>query len=332
MCSSDLTRILQAANAVIGNNPKLFEKSLWSEHGLGDPIKVLSMHDDEAEAETIAMLLSAHKFERRANFSDYAILYRGNHQARVIEQALRRERIPYTISGGQSFFDRAEIKDIIAYLRLIANEDDDPAFIRAITTPKRGVGQATLEVLGEFAGQWQCSLFAAAMKGGLEAKLNERQLRPLREFCEFINRIEAHAHREGHAGELLDQMLEAIDYEAHLYDNGDDRAAQNKWQNVLDFTQWLKTKGSGGRDGDEDHRSLLDLTQMVALMTMLDGKDEELDAVRMSTLHASKGLEYPHVFLVGVEEGILPHKGDEDEPVEKLAARIEEEQIGRAHV
>ncbi|WP_339939270.1 UvrD-helicase domain-containing protein, partial [Undibacterium luofuense] len=226
-------RILQAANAVIGNNPKLFEKSLWSEHGLGDPIKVLSMHDDEAEAETIAMLLSAHKFERRANFSDYAILYRGNHQARVIEQALRRERIPYTISGGQSFFDRAEIKDIIAYLRLIANEDDDPAFIRAITTPKRGVGQATLEVLGEFAGQWQCSLFAAAMKGGLEAKLNERQLRPLREFCEFINRIEAHAHREGHAGELLDQMLEAIDYEAHLYDNGDDRAAQNKWQNVL---------------------------------------------------------------------------------------------------
>ena len=325
MCSSDLTRILQAANAVIGNNPKLFEKSLWSEHGLGDPIKVLSMHDDEAEAETIAMLLSAHKFERRANFSDYAILYRGNHQARVIEQALRRERIPYTISGGQSFFDRAEIKDIIAYLRLIANEDDDPAFIRAITTPKRGVGQATLEVLGEFAGQWQCSLFAAAMKGGLEAKLNERQLRPLREFCEFINRIEAHAHREGHAGELLDQMLEAIDYEAHLYDNGDDRAAQNKWQNVLDFTQWLKTKGSGGRDGDEDHRSLLDQTQMVALMTMLDGKDEELDAVRMSTLHASKGLEYPHVFLVGVEEGILPHKGDEDEPVEKLAARIEEE-------
>ena len=133
------------------------------------------------------------------------------------------------------------------------------------------------------------------------------------------------AVREGHAGELLDQMLEAIDYEAHLYDNGDDRAAQNKWQNVLDFTQWLKTKGSGGRDGDEDHRSLLDLTQMVALMTMLDGKDEELDAVRMSTLHASKGLEYPHVFLVGVEEGILPHKGDEDEPVEKLAARIEEE-------
>ncbi|MBC3883627.1 UvrD-helicase domain-containing protein [Undibacterium griseum] len=319
------TRILQAANAVIGNNPKLFEKSLWSEHGLGDPVKVLGMQDDEQEAEQVAIMLSAHRFERRAKFSDYAILYRGNHQSRVIEQALRRERIPYTISGGQSFFDRAEIKDIIAYLRLIANEDDDPAFIRAITTPKRGVGQATLEVLGAFAGQWQCSLFAAVFKGGIEAKLTDRQLRPLREFCSFINQVEAHAHREGHAEQLLDDLMKEINYEGYLYDSFDDRAAQNKWQNVLDFTQWLKTKGSGGKDGTDDHRSLLDLTQMVALMSMMEGKDEEPDAVRMSTLHASKGLEYPHVFLVGVEEGILPHKGDPDTPIEVLAARIEEE-------
>ncbi|MFZ6757715.1 UvrD-helicase domain-containing protein [Undibacterium sp. Ji50W] len=319
------TRILQAANAVIGNNPKLFEKALWSEHGLGDPVKVLGMQDDEQEAEQVAIMISAHRFERQAKYSDYAILYRGNHQARVIEQALRRERIPYTISGGQSFFDRAEIKDIIAYLRLIANEDDDPAFIRAITTPKRGVGLATLEVLGEFAGQWQCSLFAAVFKGGIEAKLPDKQLRPLRNFCSFINQVEAHAHREGHATELLDDLMKEINYEGYLYDSFEDRAAQGKWQNVLDFTQWLKTKGSGGKDGSDDHRSLLDLTQMVALMTMMEGKDEEPDAVRMSTLHASKGLEYPHVFLVGVEEGILPHKGDPDAPVETMAARIEEE-------
>lgn len=319
------TRILQAANSVIGNNPKLFEKSLWSEHGLGDPVKVLGMQDDEQEAEQVAIMISAHRFERQAKYSDYAILYRGNHQARVIEQALRRERIPYTISGGQSFFDRAEIKDIIAYLRLIANEDDDPAFIRAITTPKRGVGLATLEVLGEFAGQWQCSLFAAVFKGGIEAKLPDKQLRPLRNFCTFINQVEAHAHRESHASELLDDLMKEINYEGYLYDSFEDRAAQNKWQNVLDFTQWLKTKGSGGKDGNDDHRSLLDLTQMVALMTMMEGKDEEPDAVRMSTLHASKGLEYPHVFLVGVEEGILPHKGDPDAPIETFAARIEEE-------
>ncbi|RJG02716.1 UvrD-helicase domain-containing protein [Noviherbaspirillum sedimenti] len=320
------TRILQAANAVIGNNPKLFEKSLWSEHGLGDPIKVMAMQDDDQEAEQVAIMLSAHKFERRAKFSDYAILYRGNHQARIIEQALRKERIPYTISGGQSFFDRAEIKDIISYLRLVANGDDDPAFIRAVTTPKRGVGQSTLEALGSFAGQWQCSLFEAVFKGGIEAKLADRQLHPLREFCNFINQLEARASKRGeNAAELLDDMMKEINYEGYLYDAFDDRAAQSKWQNVLDFTNWLKEKGKGGRDGTGEEKSLLELTQMVALMSMLEGRDEEPDAVRMSTLHASKGLEYPHVFLVGVEEGILPHKGDPDAPIETLGARIEEE-------
>ena len=323
------TRILQAANAVISNNPKLFEKSLWSEHGLGDPITVTAMQDDEQEAEQIAILLSSHRFDRQAQFSDYAILYRGNHQARIIELALRKERIPYTISGGQSYFDKAEIKDIISYLRLVANQDDDPAFIRAITTPKRGVGLATLEVLGEFAGQWQCSLFEAAFKGGLEAKLPERQLRPLREFCTFIQRLEARAAKTNvandSAAQVLDDMMKEIDYEAYLYDSFDDRQAQNKWQNTSDFVSWLKEKGSGGKDGTDPEKSLLDLTQMVALMTMLEGRDEEPDAVRMSTLHASKGLEFPHVFLIGVEEGILPHKGDPDAPFDTLGARIEEE-------
>ncbi|MDB5798832.1 MAG: rep [Paucimonas sp.] len=325
------TRILQAANAVIGNNPKLFDKSLWSEHGLGDPIRVMAMEDDEHEAEQIAIMLSAHRFERRTRFSDYAILYRGNHQARIFEKALRRERIPYVMSGGQSFFDRSEIKDIISYLRLIANADDDPAFIRAVTTPRRGVGQSTLEALGAYAGQWQCSLFEAIYKGGIEAKLNDRQLRPLQEFGDFINQLEARASRTGaagtgdNAGSVLDDMMKAIHYEAYLYDTFDDGQAQSKWQNVMDFVTWLKEKGSGGRDGTDPEKSLLDLTQMVALMSMLEGRDEEPDAVRMSTLHASKGLEFPHVFLVGVEEGILPHKGDPDAPDESIGPRIEEE-------
>jgi ATP-dependent DNA helicase Rep len=321
------TRILQAANAVISNNPKLFEKSLWSDLGEGEPIQVCAMRDDEYEAEQVAALLSAHRFENSSQFSDYAILYRGNHQARVIEQVLRKERIPYTISGGTSYFDRAEIKDIISYLRLIANQDDDPAFIRAITTPRRGVGQATLEALGAFSGQWQCSLFEAAFKGGIEAILNERQLTPLREFCDFINNIEAQAGKPGGAlaAELLDHLLKSIEYEGYLYNTFDERQAQSKYENVIDFVSWLKEKATGGRSGDGDERNLLELTQMVALMTMLEGQDEDPDAVRMSTLHASKGLEYPHVFLVGVEEGILPHKGDPDAPFETLGARIEEE-------
>lgn len=325
------TRILQAANAVIANNPKLFEKALWSEHGLGDPVKVMAMEDEEAEADQVVIMLSAHKFERRAKFSDYAILYRGNHQARVFEKALRRERIPYVMSGGQSFFDRAEIKDIISYLRLVANGDDDPAFIRAVTTPKRGIGQVTLEALGSFAGQWQCSLFEAVFKGGIEAKLTDRQLGPLREFCDFINQLEARASRVSAAGSgenaaaVLDDMMKEINYEAYLYDTFDDVQAQNTWQNVLDFTGWLKEKGTGGREGTDPEKSLLELTQMVALMSMLEGRDEEPDAVRLSTLHAAKGLEFGHVFMVGVEEGILPHKGDPDAPADSIATRIEEE-------
>jgi len=325
------TRILQAANAVIANNPKLFEKILWSEHGLGDPIKVLAMDDEEAEADQVAIMLSAHKFERRAKFSDYAILYRGNHQSRALEKALRRERIPYVMSGGQSFFERSEIKDIISYLRLIANADDDPAFIRAVTTPRRGIGQATLEVLGSFAGQWQCSLFEAVFKGGLEAKLGDRQLEPLRAFCDFINQLESRAASVGaaatgeNAAAVLDDMMKEINYEAYLYQTFDDMQAQDKWQNVLDFVDWLKQKGNGGREGEDLEKSLLELTQMVALMSMLEGRDQDPDAVRLSTLHAAKGLEFGHVFMVGVEEGILPHKGDPDAPAASIAARLEEE-------
>ncbi|HEX7988070.1 MAG TPA: UvrD-helicase domain-containing protein [Duganella sp.] len=325
------TRILQAANAVIGNNPKLFEKSLWSEHGLGEPINVLGMANDDQEAEQVAIMISADHFQRKNKWSDYAILYRGNHQARIIEQSLRKERIPYTISGGQSFFDKAEIKDIISYLRLLANTDDDPAFIRAVTTPRRGVGQSTMETLGTFSGQWQCSLFEAVFKGGIEALLTDRQLGPLRDFCNFINNLESRASRPGPSGsgdnaaQVLDDLLEAINYESYLYDMFDERAAQGKWQNVMEFTNWLKERGRGGKDRDGDEKNVLELTQMVALMSMLEGQDEDPDAVRMSTLHASKGLEYPHVFLVGVEEGILPHKGDPDAPAETIAARVQEE-------
>jgi ATP-dependent DNA helicase Rep len=325
------TRILQAANAVIGNNPKMFDKKLWSEHGLGEPIRVLGMQNDDQEAEQVAIMISADRFQRKNKWSDYAILYRGNHQSRVIEQSLRKERIPYTISGGQSFFDKAEIKDIISYLRLVANENDDPAFIRAVTTPKRGVGMATLEVLGALSKQWNCSLFEAVFKGGLEAKLADRQLLPLREFCNFINNLESRASRPGPSGSgenaaaVLDDMMKEINYESYLYDSFDDRAAQGKWSNVLEFTNWLKERGNGGKDKSGEEKNLLELTQMVALMTMLEGKDEEPDAVRMSTLHASKGLEFPHVFLVGVEEGILPHKGDPDASVETIGARVQEE-------
>ena len=311
--------ILTAANHLIARNPKLYPKRLWSEHGVGDPVQVICNDTDEQEAESVVVRLQAHKFERRGTYADYAILYRGNHQARVFEQALRKERIPYLLSGGQSFFERAEIRDLIAYLRLLVNDDDDPAFIRAITVPRRGVGTATLQALGSYAGQRHKSMYAALFEIGLESRLAARQLEPLRHFGEFIQRIAWRAGREP-ALQVLDDLLGAIDYRAHLYDTLDEKAAASRWQNVSDFIDWMKKRvaqadtppggtqsGAGGGRGT----TLLELAQTISLLSQLDRKDGDADAVRLTTIHASKGLEFPHVFIVGCEEGLLPHGGDE---------------------
>ena len=297
-----VSRILRCANAVIGNNPKLFEKKLWSDIGEGDLIQVVEAKSETHEAELVAMKLMAHRFDHNTRFGDYAILYRGNHQARIIEQQLRNSKIPYVISGGQSFFDKAEIKDVLAWLRLIVNEDDDPAFIRAVTTPKRGVGNTTLERLGAWAAQQQVSLFAAVYEDGFIEQVQAAQYKPLREFCELIHSMQQRAPREA-AGPLLRELLAAIDFEVWLYDSDEPRPAETRWKNVQELVSWI------GKKGEEDGKTLIEITQTIALITLLEGRDEEeVDAVKLSTLHASKGLEYPHVFLIGCEEEILPHR------------------------
>ena len=295
-------RILKAANNVIAHNEKLFEKTLWSELGHGDPIQVSVCRNNESEAASVVMKLQAHRFEQRGKFRDYAILYRSNHQARLLEAQLREQKIPYLLSGGQSFFDKAEIKDLTCYLRLLANTDDDPAFIRAATTPKRGIGAATLQTLGQYAGERHVSLFQAAGEEGFAQRCAARQLEPLREFCQFIARLQERAAREP-AQQVLPDLLAAIDYETYLYDSEEERTARNRWANVCEFTEWINKKG------EEDGKTLIDLVQSIALINLLDKQNsEDIDAVQLSTLHAAKGLEYKHVFLVGVEEGILPHR------------------------
>lgn len=329
--------VLDAANQVISRNPNLFGKKLWSTLGTGEPIQVVVMDNEEAEAESVGMRISASRFERNARWKDYAVLYRGNHQGRLFEQTFRELRIPYVIAGGQSFFDKAEIRDIIAYLRIIANEEDDPAFIRAVTTPKRGVGQASLTALGDTATELKCSLFDAVHDDLAATRIAARQLEPLRVFVDFIRNIQWRAGRgrtdgaaatpaEG-ASELLDELMKYIDYERYLYDTQEERAAQTRWQNVLELTNWLKRKAQ------EDGLTLAQLVQHIALITMLERSedDEDPDAVRLTTIHASKGLEYPYVHMVGVEEGLLPHFGKDDEygdankDAEALDVRIQEE-------
>lgn len=344
-------RILAAANHVISHNSNVFGKKLWSSLGTGESIQVTPMDSDFIEAESIAMRLSAARFERQAEWRDFAVLYRSNHQARVLEQALRDQRIPYTISGGQSFFDKAEIRDVLAYLRLLANDSDDPAFIRAATTPRRGIGQSTLQALGQFASTRQTSLFEAVFEIGKTDILPMRQYQTLMVFAQYIQRLQERASGRnsivstglpgiGLPGEhvaldgavpdsparILDDLLTDIRYEAWLYDTLDEKPAQKRWLNVLELMQWLKRKA------DEDGLTLLQLVQHVALVTMLERNEEDdPDAVRLSTLHASKGLEYPHVYLIGVEEGLLPHLGRDDEDISPdeaetaLSLRIQEE-------
>ena len=295
-------RILRSANALIANNVKLFDKRLWSELGLGDAIRVTPCVDDESEAELVAMRIAAGKFEHRSRYGDFAVLYRGNHQARVFERALRAQNVPYTVSGGQSWFEKSEVKDIVAYLRLIANDDDDPAFVRAITTPKRGIGAQTLDRLGQAGRRLGSSLFAAIFEEDVRSELPSRQREALDSFAALISGLRYRAEREP-AGRLLDELLASIAYEDFLFSTLDKADAQRRSDTVREFVAWLSRKG------ESDEQNLLELTQKIALLTMLEGQEGEApDAVHLSTLHAAKGLEFGHVFLVGVEEGILPHR------------------------
>ena len=295
-------RILKVANQVIANNPKLFPKTLWSQLGEGEVVRVVACQSETHEAEFVAQQIARNKLIYGANFADFAILYRGNHQARLFEDALRSARIPYQISGGQSFYDKAEIKDVLSYLRLLANPDDDPAFLRAATTPKRGIGDTTLGKLNDYAKQHECSLFQAAQSMEALAALNAKNREAVQQFVYLMQDYQARAAADD-AGEVVQNLLQEIEYETYLAGAEENsKAAEIRWKNVQDLAGWLAKKG------EEGEKKLIELTQTIALMTLLEGRDEgEVDAVKMSTLHASKGLEYPFVYLVGCEEGLFPH-------------------------
>jgi ATP-dependent DNA helicase Rep len=296
------TTILSAANNVIQNNPKIFDKKLWSELGYGEAINIIACKTEEAEADTIARKIILHQLQRQANFSGYAILYRSNHQARILEQTLRNYQLPYTVSGGQSFFDKTEIKDISAYLKLLVNDNNDPAFIRAITTPKRGIGQVTLEKLANYATSRRISLFAAIFEEGFAALCKDTQLEEITNFGNFINNLQFRMHKDP-VGELLNELIYKIKYEEYLYDHDTAKSAEKRWGNVLNLVEWLNKKA------EQDNKSLPELVQTITLINMLDGRDDkEINAIKLSTLHAAKGLEYPYVYLISCEEGILPHQ------------------------
>ena len=325
--------ILRAANAVIANNPKLFEKKLWSELGDGEPVQVLESDSEEHEAErAVARIQALRGRGGEVQFRDFAVLYRANHLAKVFEKALRRASIPYRVSGGQSFFDRIEIRDLCAWLRLIVNNDDDPAFLRAITSPKRGIGHQTLTSLGEFASRWKSSMFEALFAQSLGTALSARSVASLHEFGRFVNDLEFRArHTQGaeDAKPFLLGWLKDIAYEQHLRDSAESEAlATSRWANVLDFVDWIAKRCGGEMENDgsttltSEKHSVLDVAQSISVIVSLAERKDEQNVVTLSTLHAAKGLEWPHVMLAGVNEGLLPFLSDDDE---MTAQRLEEE-------
>ncbi len=307
--------ILRAANAVIANNPKLFEKKLWSEFGDGEPVRVIECDGEEHEAERAVARIQALRGAGEApHFADIAILYRANHQSRAFEQKLRAAQIPYKVSGGQSFFDRAEIKDLTAWLRLLVNPDDDPAFLRAATTPRRGLGHQTLAALGDFAGQRKLSLFEALAAPSLPALLKTRALDGLHEFGRYVGDLEQRARvADGQeaARALLLAWLTEIGYEQHLHDGADsDKQAAARWSNVIDFVDWIARRCEGNEASGGERQTVLQVAQTISVILSLAERGDEQDMVTLSTLHAAKGLEWPHVVLAGVNEGLLPFRSD----------------------
>ncbi|HFG1569463.1 TPA: DNA helicase Rep [Vibrio cholerae] len=308
------SRILRAANILIANNPHVYQKALFSELAEGEKLKVILANNEDHEAERVTAEIIAHKFLNRTEYRDYAILYRGNHQSRLIEKSLTQNRVPYKLSGGTSFFARAEIKDIMAYLRVLVNPDDDNAFLRIVNTPKREIGPATLEKLGSYANMRGKSLFTASFELGLEQHLSGRGLENLRRFTEWLVAIADNAER-GNTVEAVRALVRDIRYEDWLYEtSASPKAAEMRMKNVSDLYSWIVSDLEGDNP-DQQEKTLKEVVQRLTLRDMMERGEEndDSDAVQLMTLHASKGLEFPYVYLIGAEEGILPHQTSIDE-------------------
>jgi ATP-dependent DNA helicase Rep len=302
--------ILKAANSLIANNPHLFEKNLWSDLGFGQPIRILRTRHEEDEAEQVVAELNHHQFVHRTPHKEYAILYRGNHQSRVFERMLRENNIPYYLSGGMSFFAYSEIKDIMSYLRLIANPDDDNAFLRIANVPRREIGPSSLEKLSNFSNKYDHSLFSACFDQFLRESIGNRASANLSGFANWIKDYSLRCESENPVT-VVKELIADIDYERWLTDTSKDEAdAIRRMDNVNELVNWLERLAAKDNEAD--------LATLVAKLTLLDtldkdNEDKDENKVHLMTLHASKGLEFPHVYLVGVEEECLPHRASIEE-------------------
>lgn len=309
--------ILETANALIANNSHVFEKTLWSDKGFGDRIEILPTKTDEDEAERIASMILERRLNQKKQFSDFAVLYRGNHQARILEFKLQHFKIPYKLSGGTSFFARSEIRDLMSYLRILINPDDDNALLRIINIPRRRIGPTTLEVLGRYAQERNQPLYACISEMGLTSRLDPEAARRLSQFQELIE-VARRDLLVGRGMQAIEALVEGINYRGWLSDqSSSEPMAERRWANVLQLLEALKKDLKDDENDietadetDSDDTAIEAAIRKLVLRDILEREEEEDDSdrVQLATLHAAKGLEFPDVFLIGVEEELLPHK------------------------
>ena len=303
--------ILESANALISHNDHLFDKKLWSNLGEGDKIRIVPCRSAEHEIETVIGEIMKFNFRDKAKYQDMAILYRSNHQSRLFERYLRSNNIAYKLSGGTSFFERAEVKDVLAYLRLIVNTADDAAFLRVINTPKRSIGASTLEKLGNYANERQISLFAASQEMGFSQRVSGKASALIQSFITWLNDLIVSSH-EAKPHAIVERIVTEIAYEDWLKNiSSSDKQAEFRMDNVYEIIDWTRRLYEDG-EGKED------LGEIIAHMCLMDllernQEEEEENAISLMTMHTAKGLEFPYVFMVGVEEEILPHANSMEE-------------------
>lgn len=301
--------ILNAANVVISNNPHEMTKTLWSEMAPGDPIQVIHTRNEDAECDRVAHEILDRHVRNRIDFKDFAVLYRGNHQARLLELKLQAFQVPYKLSGGTSFFARAEIKDLMCYLKALINTDDDNAFLRIINLPRREIGASTLKALGEYASMREVSMFDACNEMGLEQVMRPAQVEKLRKFTTWLS-AKYQQCMQGDPIQTIRELIYEIDYEGWIYQNSASEAtAEKRMQNVYFLVDSIRNTMERLQEDDPD-AGVEEAINRLILIDLMDRQEEEEDEnkVQLMTLHASKGLEFPHVFLIGMEEEILPHR------------------------
>lgn len=297
--------ILLAANGVIKNNKRRMEKALWTEKGQGPEVKVFRAPNSDEEAKWVAEQISRIKYEKKLAFEDFAVIYRANIFSRQFEEALRRERIPYSVVGGTSYFEHKEIKDLAAYLKIIANPLDDLSLLRAANTPKRGLGPSAIVKISDFARDNSMSTLEAFIRAGEVPGLGEKAAAAAKQFAGLIEKYRELFGRNREMGKQLKDLTEEINYRDYicgLYKTPE--ASMRKLENIEGFVSSLSYY-----EKDDEAPTLHGFLETLALTDLLKAKEEKNGSgVTLISFHSSKGLEFPVVFIVGVEEDILPHK------------------------